>query len=267
VRVDNDVVTARYTVPTRDETERLLAASALWNAGASGVWERDDDVVGCFETPTAAVPPGGRWDEEPERDWLEEWKAGLEPVRVGDLVIAPSWHSQQSEPSTVVIDPGMAFGTGHHPTTRMCLAALQAAGVTGRSVLDVGTGSGILAVAAATLGAAPVVAVDTDPDAVTVARDNARANRVEVDVRLGSLETLHPREVFDVVVANLTTAELARLAQRLVAVTRIVLVTSGIATDRVEEARTALSAANVRIVEDQAEEGWATLTCRPRHGR
>jgi ribosomal protein L11 methyltransferase len=127
-----------------------------------------------------------------ETDWSEAWKAHYLPLRVGQhLLVTPSWLSPEVAPEDVVIelDPGMAFGSGLHPSTRLCLLLLEQYLRPGDAVLDLGTGSGILAIGAAKLGAGPIVARDTDPIAVSVAQENVRANGVGhlVRVEQGSL--------------------------------------------------------------------------------
>ena len=116
-----------------------------------------------------------------DEDWLEAWKASLTPVRVGSFLIHPTWSEVPADDAiSIALDPGMAFGTGLHPTTQQCLEALSTLAVDGRRVLDVGTGSGILAIAAAKRGAREVIGVDTDPLAVDAALENAERNGVRV---------------------------------------------------------------------------------------
>src|SRR5581483_12254281 len=123
-----------------------------------------------------------------EDDWLESWKAQFTPLRIGRFLVRPTWSDAPVPADTIelVLDPGMAFGTGLHPTTQQCLEALSALAIEAKSVLDVGTRCGILAIAAAKRGAAPVVAADTDPLAVDATRENAERNRVAIPVGLGS---------------------------------------------------------------------------------
>ena len=118
---------------------------------------------------------------EVEAGWEDRWRAFHRPVRVGPLWVGPPWESAPTDAVAVVVDPGRAFGTGAHPTTRLCLELLLAE--ERGSVLDVGCGSGVLAIAAAKLGHAPVVAVDVDPSAVAATRANAMRNGVAVDAR------------------------------------------------------------------------------------
>jgi len=128
-----------------------------------------------FEGATTAAVPD---------DWEERWRQFHHPVRVGRLWIGPPWERAPADAVAVVIEPGRAFGTGSHPTTMLCLGHLLELEPTG--LVDVGCGSGVLAIAAARLGFSPVVAVELDPVAVAICRDNARANGVEIEVRLGN---------------------------------------------------------------------------------
>ena len=161
------------------------------------------------------IPPMESRTIEP-REWEEGWKAFYTLLRVGQrLVVCPSWTEYAAKEGEVVVrlDPGMAFGTGHHPTTRLCLAELERRMRPGAKVLDLGTGSGILAIAAAGLGAGSVVGLDRDATACTVARRNVRANGLARGVRImrGSV----PRagvSGYDLVLANISAKVLTELA-------------------------------------------------------
>jgi ribosomal protein L11 methyltransferase len=152
--------------------------------------------------------------------WEEHWRDFHQPVRIGELWIGPPWHSVPPHAVPVVIDPGRAFGTGAHPTTRLCLELLleQERG----TVLDIGCGSGVIAIAAARLGFAAVRAVDVDETAVEVTRENARLNRVELAVERVAART-EPLPQADIAVANVsleaveTIAELVESAQLITA--------------------------------------------------
>ena len=152
--------------------------------------------------------------------WEDKWRAFHRPVRVGRLWVGPPWEAPDDDALAVVIDPGRAFGTGSHPTTQLCLAVLQE--LEPQSLLDVGCGSGVLSVAAALLGFAPVVAVDIEAPSVDATRMNAEDNGVELDVRLVAADDALPRA--EIVVANISLESVEALGGRIECTT---LVTSG----------------------------------------
>ena len=144
-------------------------------------------------------------------DWTEAWKRFHRPICVGPLWVGPPWETPERGSTPVVIDPGRAFGTGAHPTTRLCLELLLT--LEPGSLVDVGTGSGVIAIAAAKLGFAPVSALDRDPVAVETAWANARANDVALAVQKGDVLTA-PLPDADVAVANITLETAEALASR-----------------------------------------------------
>jgi ribosomal protein L11 methyltransferase len=216
-----------------------------------------------------------RTREVHEEEWANAWKRHFPVLRVGRrLVIRPTWRRHRAAAGEVVLalDPGMAFGTGLHPTTRLCLAGLErladAGLVAGARVLDVGCGSGILAVAAARFGAREVLGVDIDPLAVEATAANARRNRVArlVRARAGSLPI--PGRPYDLVLANLIASLLVRLAADLHGAVRPGsggagsggrLLAGGIFVDREPEVRRALAAAGFRLVGRDEEGDWVAL--------
>ena len=146
-----------------------------------------------------------------DQDWAARSQASLQSIRVGKIIVAPPW----DVPEVIVIQPSMGFGTGHHATTRLCLAALQRVDMAGARVLDVGTGSGVLAIAAGVFGATYALGIDDDPDAVQSACENVALNAAAtVEIRVADLRTM-PDERFDVVLANLTGGLLIQTAARL----------------------------------------------------
>jgi ribosomal protein L11 methyltransferase len=207
-----------------------------------------------------------------EADWAAAWKEHFPVLRVGRrLVIRPTWrrHRRAADDVVIALDPGMAFGTGLHPTTRLCLTALErvadnaATGGAGLGrVLDVGTGSGILAIAAGLLGASPIFAVDPDPIAIDAATANAARNGLaaRVEVRRGSVPTSLPP--FDLVVANLIASLLIDLAPALAAEVRPRgnLIASGIYVDREGDVSAALAAVGLGTAGRDAEGDWVALT-------
>jgi ribosomal protein L11 methyltransferase len=184
------------------------------------LFDPSDGLIGRIAAATVAAGiddlPEIELDEVAEQDWVRLTQSQFDPIRVNDrLWIVPSWHVAP-DPAAInlVLDPGLAFGTGSHPTTFLCLQWLTETLRGGETVLDYGCGSGILAIAAARLGAGSVLGVDIDRNALTSARDNADANKVALELR-HSEDELQAR--FDIVVANILTNPLCVLAPLLVA--------------------------------------------------
>ncbi len=214
------------TVRTAPQDAETVGA-ALVEHGSVGTWEQEPGVVTAYFPETSSP---GKLQESvelligslgydasaiigsslaPVEDWARAWKASFGPLPVSPrLVIVPSWVSYEPNPeqTIVILDPGMAFGTGHHATTRRCLQALDERLALGRDarVLDVGTGSGILAIAAARLGSGRVVAWDVDPEAAAVAEANVARNGVDRAVAVVDEQAARTSGPYDVVVANLT---------------------------------------------------------------
>jgi ribosomal protein L11 methyltransferase len=195
-----------------------------------------------------------------DENWLESWKASFTPIRIGDFLIRPTWSEPVADDAIeIVLDPGMAFGTGLHPTTRQCVEAVGELAVAGRRVLDVGTGSGILAIAAAKRGAREVVAVDTDEFAVTATRENTERNQVAVDVRRGSARDVSG--TFDIVLANLVGAVLVQIAADLgeKLAPAGTLVAAGITREREPEVAAAFAALGLRVAGRAERDDWVRL--------
>ncbi len=163
---------------------------------------------------------GGARAADVETGWEDRWRAFHQPVRVGSLWIGPPWETPPDDALAVVVDPGRAFGTGSHATTRLCLGLLQE--LEHGSLLDVGCGSGVLSIAAALLGFAPVLGVDIEEPSIEATRENARVNGVEVEARLVAVDDRLPAA--ETAVANISLASVEALPDRL-DVSR--LVTSG----------------------------------------
>jgi ribosomal protein L11 methyltransferase len=204
--------------------------------------------------------------EVQEEDWANAWKEHFHAHRVGErLVIKPTWREFEAEPGDLLIslDPGMAFGTGLHPTTQLCLRALERLVEPNDRVLDVGTGSGILAVAAARLGASSVFAVDLDGIAIEAAWSNVDANGLRdlVHVRHGDAADLPEAGTFDVVVANIIArviqASAASLARQLRPGGR--LIASGVLVERRDDVAASLEAAGVAVFETPTDGDWCAI--------
>jgi len=200
-----------------------------------------------------------------QEDWAESWKLHFQPQAVGTrLYICPPWNCvAPAGRVSIVIDPGMAFGTGQHATTRSCLLLLERAmddrGVT--RALDVGTGSGVLAIALVKLGVLEVWAIDTDPMACTIAAANAVCNGVETCVHIrSSLDEVSG--AFDLVTANLFANLLEEMAVRLVGLLRPggVLICSGFLNADELRVRKTYEARGLRLVRRHEEQSWVTLT-------
>jgi len=192
---------------------RAEEARAEWlERFPNGFEERvEGDEVQLAAYVDGDVPPGLA-SEDVEPGWEERWREFHRPVEVGPFWIGPPWETPAAGAVPVVIDPGRAFGTGAHPTTRLCVELV--AELSPATLLDVGTGSGIVAIAAAKLGAAPVHAVDVDPVAVEVARANAEANGVAIDVgEADAITDALPRA--DVAAVNISAALVELVVPRL----------------------------------------------------
>jgi ribosomal protein L11 methyltransferase len=227
--------------------------------------------------------------EVPDRDWLAEWKKNWQPVEVGRFIIAPPWVSVPGAVATgssdslesldpvatapgtdtivIHINPGMAFGTGTHETTRLCLKAIEKH-YRGGSFLDVGTGTGILAIAAARMcqqpdsggGLPAIIACDTDPDAVNIAKENAELNSVagRIDFRVGSVDD--QTESADLVCANLTAPVIVELLTALIGATCGRLILSGILDSQIDLVKSRLLELGIVDFEIAQDGEWIALT-------
>lgn len=173
---------------------------------------RSEDVTKMLANVMDEVPHF-KVEAVEDKDWEREWMANFQPIQFGErLWICPSWHQPPApEAVNILLDPGLAFGTGTHATTALCLNWLDTADLTGKYVIDYGCGSGILAIAAALLGAEKVIAVDTDPQALEATRENAKRNGVDIEAYLpGEC----PDEPCDLLLANILAGPLQTLAPR-----------------------------------------------------
>jgi ribosomal protein L11 methyltransferase len=245
----NRPVTLRAYLPV-DGSETSIA-----RAIEEGLWHLSRiDVQGVGEVSTRTLK---------EEDWANAWKDHYHTRKAGKrLVIKPSWLEYIPAAGEVVVelDPGMAFGTGLHPTTDTCLQLLEDLVQGGESVLDLGTGSGILSLAAAGLGSGPILALDTEAIAVRTAGENTAALGAGITVGQGTLPLAKPH-TFDLVLANIIARVLAELAGELAAVLAPAgkLLASGIIVDREEEVLDAFATAGLAIERRVQSGDWVTL--------
>jgi len=215
----------------------------------------------------------------PGEDWSETWKSFFKPLIIGKkIVVKPTWETYEQKPGQVVIeiDPGQAFGTGKHPSTALCLEIIElilskssrkkSDPVT--SVLDVGTGSGILGIAAALLGARRVLGLDIDPQALEVAEENLRRNGVEGIMSVSSTPLHRLDEIYDLVIANLTAPVINQMAASLSSCVspKGWLVLSGILNEQMEEVVKSFQARYFNMIESWSSEEWLAILLK-RKGR
>ncbi len=261
------------------ETQADIALAIVDDFSPRAVEPRDEAMRLFFasrharDAACAALRAAG-YRSEPvdvaDEDWILRSQENLHPVTIGRITVAPPWNRTPEPPATgsdapivIIIAPSMGFGTGHHETTRLCLEALQAVDLRDASILDVGTGSGILAIAANRLGAAKALGIDNDPDAVQSARENLTLNPRASRTSFGKADlTMAPPGVFDVVTANLTGALLTRAAATLIGAVRSggTLIVSGILAVERNEVRRAFEAAEV--VWERGRGEWVGLALK-----
>lgn len=252
------VVTVSTYLPADDGERRRQLEEGLWFLGR------------LYPIPEPTIR------ELAEEDWANAWKRHYQPTRVGQrLLIVPSWQGDElgeqgldeaGQPLLpVILDPGMAFGTGLHPSTRLCMAALEQHLRPGDQVLDVGCGSGVLSITAARLGAAAILATDIDPIAVAATEENCQRNGVaaQVTARTGSLPAPSEQPVgWQVIVANILAEVIVQLLAE--GMPRLLadegrLIVSGIIAPRAAEVEAALDRAGLRVLERMMEGDWVAL--------
>ena len=205
----------------------------------------------------------------PKEDWAESWKRHFKPIEFGNLLLVkPGWSKKKprKNQATVVLDPGLSFGTGQHPTTAFCLSEIAkhsprcSRSNNERAFLDIGTGSGILAISAAKLGYAPVRAMDFDVDAVRAARANAKRNRVHIRIVRGDATRLpaNPKRRYDFICANLISSLLVSERERVLAQLNRngILVLAGILKSEFSEVRQKYEEAELQLISTKIEKEW-----------
>lgn len=227
----------------------------------SNIRERINDLPG-LGLPLESDEVTITWVQDEK--WATAWKKHFKPVRVGRIVVKPTWEEFVSLPGDVIIDidPGMAFGTGYHPTTQLCLHALQERVKGGEVVLDVGTGSGVLAIAAVKLGAERVVGLDVDTVAVEVAQENVEQAGLGKTLRIERADSpLAFDGQADLVVANILAQVLIDMAGQLHEKVKPdgILIASGIILERAGEVKTAFEAIGLQTIEEKHDGDWVAL--------
>jgi ribosomal protein L11 methyltransferase len=260
----------------RAEAELVLAE--LLELAPGGVEEREDGEVVEYAVygapgelpalPDLHAAAGGALVEvtttEVADDWNERWRAFHEPVQIGRLYVRPPWAPREPGTVDVVIDPAQAFGTGAHATTRLCLELLLELEPAGGALVDLGCGSGVLAIAAARLGWGPVLGIDHEPESVQATLDNAAANGVSVQARRHDLLRDGPAPAAPTVLANLLRPLLLRVAADgfADAATPDVLIASGLLAHEGDEVAAAFAAHGLREAQRRARGEWIALLLR-----
>ena len=264
-------IRVRPSAPQKSE----LVSSALFVAGSQGIQEDGELLVTQFESDDevehartlvleADADASVEVQPVPDVDWTREWRHGVRAHRLGDLVVTPPWLADEHPAERrVVIEPGMAFGTGEHATTRGVVRLLQQALRPGDRVADLGAGSAVLAIAAARLGSGPVAAIEMDPDAIENAEDNVRVNGVEDRVRviLGDAAVLLPlvapvRLVLANIISSVLTELLPTIGRALTGDGQVIL--SGILQEEREQMLAVLDAGGWRVIAEDREDVWWT---------
>lgn len=257
-----------------DADEAESCSDWLWQLGATAIQDEthreDPCLVAGFASDDSALGARSvlqeRWacrleDTGDESAWRDRWLAFLEPVVVAGLTVHAPWHDPTPLASPrISIDPGRAFGSGHHPTTQLALEALQQQVHPTASVLDAGCGTGILSIAAATFGARRVMGIDLDHDIIEVAAANVDANQLDRRVEITETPLGHIDERFDIVVANIVVGELAPLMPALVEAADGLVIISGWLAPQLDAL---LSDVDVRVIAQSMRDGWGCATLQP----
>ena len=266
-------------------------AETLFKLGSLGMSEQGDSMTAYFPEAldpqvvirelefialllqhlTPPIPMTFRYSPLPSQDWNSSWKKAFKPLSVGArFTVLPPWEQQIGHRIPLIIDPGMAFGTGHHETTRSCLELMERYSLSMKRerFLDIGTGTGLLAIAACALGFPRVIAIDTDPLAIEAARENIRLNRSKgVELVEGDIDAAGG--TFDMIAANLISRTLITLAGTIAKLLEPagVVIMSGILKGQENEVATAAAKADLHAVEHMIDGKWVTLALRHQDSR
>jgi ribosomal protein L11 methyltransferase len=250
------------------QDDKDLRVADLWEAGCTGIIELDNEHLRVFfdddmRQTELRARFGGEVKSADMRDWVAFAHEFLKPMEIGARIfVCPEWRDDPTPAGRIriVVNAGLAFGTGAHETTRLCLEAIERHLKPGMTVVDVGTGSGILAEAAVKLGAGAVHASDNDSDAVEVARENFRKAGVNVELSVGSADAF-PSDFADLIVANISPAWIADLAPEWARVLKAegIAILSGFEGADVPRVSGALQAAGLRVLSEFGEGEWRML--------
>lgn len=264
-----------------DDVDLDACSDWLWQLGATAIEERREDqqlslIVGFGEDEddlalAARSILSERWpcrfeSTGEESVWRDEWMKWIEPIQVAGFVVHAPWHDPAlwadapDHAAEISIDPGRAFGSGHHPTTRLTLAAMRSVFEPGTSLLDVGCGTGILSIAAARLGAQPVVGIDLDFNIIEVAAANAEANGVADQVQLRTNPLGDLEDQFDIVVANIVIGDLTALMPSIVDLANQTVIISGFLDEQLEQL---LTHVDVHVAARTTLDGWGCAILTP----
>jgi len=254
------------------QSAKEMTIADLWEAGCSGIIEVEDREdaarLRVFFDDDSRQPEllrrfGGEASPADTRDWVAFAREHLKPMEIGEKIfVVPEWRDERTPEGRIriVVNAGLAFGTGAHETTRMCLEAIERRVKPGMTIVDVGTGSGILSEAAIKLGAARAIACDTDREAALVARENLERARVSVPVFIGSADAVGS-DVADIIVANISPAWAADLSHEWTRILKTggVAILSGFESADVAGVIAALTNAGGRVIAEYGEKEWRML--------
>ncbi|NTV51036.1 MAG: 50S ribosomal protein L11 methyltransferase [Geobacteraceae bacterium] len=273
VCVDNQCVDAFSVSEIPDSTRVVIKAYLSADSDPAPQMRELEDFMSelSMRHPSASFGPTMLTAVNAE-DWSSSWKVHFKPLRVGKrLLIVPTWEESMQLPGDLVIriDPGMAFGTGGHETTRLCLEMLEGVMeggplLTVPSLLDLGTGSGILAMAASLLGAGRILALDIDPDAIVVARENITLNQLSDQIECGTVPLESLNESFDIILANILAEELVRLAPYLAERLQPggTLILSGILAEKEPLVRQGFASQPLKYIQTASAGEWVAILYR-----
>lgn len=248
VLTDTDTVTVKGFAPIKERERVAEELSERLNYFKNNDFGID---FGALEVNFAEIST---------ENWNETWRKFYKTIELDRIAVVPDWIEYDGDKEVVKLEPGMAFGTGEHASTRLCLSVLEKLDLDGTKVIDVGTGSGILGIASAKLGAKSVYMTDIDPKAVEVCKENLIKNGVE-DKCVAEVADLADNLDYDIVIANLTADILLRLLERLSKAVKkgTKLVMSGIIAERLDEVIQGYEGAGFKLVECKAEDDWRAL--------